>query len=66
MSTSAEGICDDCGRAYPTPWYADNHLWNRVTGSPDGCLCPSCFITRAESVLGPAIWKLSVELGRAR
>lgn len=57
--------CQSCGHAY-APWFTDNALWNRVTGGPGanddpgGCLCPRCFIQRAEDVF-PFVWRLVPE-----
>lgn len=56
--SSVEGICDQCTAHYTTPWYAENELWNKVNGSPNGMLCPNCFIANGNRVLGPQIWKV--------
>ena len=51
-----EARCDECKRANPAPWFAENKLWNRVVGGPDakgdpgGFLCPNCFIRRARTI----------------
>ena len=41
-------ICQKCGSKNPA-WYADNDLFNKVNGSPDGVLCPMCFQELADS-----------------
>jgi hypothetical protein len=42
-----EGICDECGKDYPTPWFADNPVWNGAKA--DGFLCIECFIRKAQA-----------------
>lgn len=37
-----ENNCQRCGSANPT-WYAENDLFNKVNGSPNGIMCPCCF-----------------------
>lgn len=43
-----ESKCEKCRGPNPT-WSADNDLWNKVIGSPNGILCPTCFFILAES-----------------
>ncbi len=41
-------FCDWCGTANPV-WYADNDLWNEITGNQPGLvICPKCFETRCQ------------------
>lgn len=49
--TRGEGPCMDCGTLDNPIWFAPSELWNRVVGSPNGFLCPWCFIVRAERVV---------------
>jgi hypothetical protein len=58
LSKRAEGTCDLCAREYVTPWFAPSDVWNRVNGSPNGMLCPECFMREGNRVLGPQIWKV--------
>lgn len=44
--TDPEAICNNCGGENPL-WSADNDLWNKVNASPNGILCPICFIKKA-------------------
>lgn len=37
-----EAFCQNCHRSNPS-WSAPSWLWNKVNGSPNGILCPSCF-----------------------
>jgi len=53
-------LCHECGRPYyssigDTWWHADDGLWNKITGGPDGLLCPPCF-TRKCNELGILIY----------
>jgi hypothetical protein len=41
-----EHVCHGCGGKNPV-WSADNELWNKVIGSPNGILCPTCFVILA-------------------
>lgn len=48
-----EQKCDSCGRSASwclakTYWFADNDLWNEVSGGPNGVMCPPCFTLAAE------------------
>lgn len=53
--------CLDCGRV-DAVWFAPSELWNRVVGSPNGVLCPSCFIDRAEAAgVVPTAWRVAPE-----
>jgi hypothetical protein len=54
MSDTREGAeiskelkCQACG-GNNVVWFAQNKLWNTVMGSPNGIVCPSCFIIEAE------------------
>lgn len=51
-----ETVCDECKGENPTPWVAPNDLWNQVVGSPNGILCPSCFIKLAKRKGVDKIW----------
>jgi chromosome condensin MukBEF ATPase and DNA-binding subunit MukB len=42
-----DNVCQKCGARNPA-WYADNELFNKVNGSPDGVMCPNCFEEIAE------------------
>lgn len=47
-------ICECCGRPASrglgdTYWFAPDHLWNEVHGSPNGIRCPRCFDKAARS-----------------
>lgn len=56
-----EALCMDCG-GENVVWFAPNDLWNRVMGSPNGIVCPNCFIKRAERAgLDRAAWRLEPE-----
>jgi len=46
--TDGDHICQKCGSDNPA-WYAENELFNEVNGSPNGVVCPSCFIKMAEA-----------------
>lgn len=37
-----EDRCQQCGNKNIV-WSADNDLWNKVMGSPNGIICPQCF-----------------------
>lgn len=52
-----ESICDACGGPNVV-WFAPNDLWNRVVGSPNGILCPTCFIRAAERCGVEAVWRV--------
>lgn len=45
LSPHPESICQNCGGENPV-WSADNDLWNKINGSPDGILCPNCFVKK--------------------
>lgn len=42
-----EDYCQQCG-GKNIVWSADNDLWNKVIGSPNGIICPQCFEKKAE------------------
>lgn len=42
-----ERTCQKC-HGPNVVWFVPNELWNRVVGSPDGILCPVCFVKLAE------------------
>lgn len=44
-----ESKCQSCGGFNPV-WSANNELWNKVNGSPDGIICPTCFIKKANDM----------------
>lgn len=46
MAHTAEEKCKACGGDNPV-WSANNELWNKVNGSPNGILCPTCFVKMA-------------------
>jgi len=57
--------CRRCGGP-DVVWFAPNDLWNRVNGSPNGILCPTCFVRTAEERgVVPTVWCLSPEDSRA-
>jgi len=39
--------CVSCGRVYRMAWSVPDDLWISVYGSENGCLCPCCFIRKA-------------------
>lgn len=39
--------CRVCHEDYHYVWYAENELFNRVNGSPNGFLCVQCFLDLA-------------------
>lgn len=49
VSGDVERVCQQCGGQNPT-WYADNELFNKVNGSPNGIICPSCFEKNADEM----------------
>lgn len=51
-----ERVCQECGGKNPT-WYADNDLFNKVNGSPNGIICPSCFEQKANKMGIEVIFK---------
>lgn len=61
MPAPVPSYCDDCGRVNPV-WFAPNDLWNTVVGSPNGTLCPACFIDLAEQRgVVPLAWRVDTE-----
>jgi hypothetical protein len=61
--THPEDRCQACGGPNIV-WFTDSALWNRVNGSPNGILCPMCFVALAEAIGVPnAGWKLTPDLG---
>lgn len=53
-----EAHCQACGRDNPV-WNAESEDWNLANGSPNGILCPRCFIARFEQVTGTRpIWEV--------
>lgn len=54
-----EALCNRCGLKNVIGWSAPNELWNRVVGSPNGILCPQCFVQRAERVGERGPWTLA-------
>ena len=72
--------CQECNRPNGA-WFADNEVWNAVMsdrvaewldgdvvegGDPGGCLCPPCFIRRADRAGIHTVWRLIPEWsGRA-
>lgn len=54
-------FCHDCGITQPVVWHAHDWLWERVTGSPYGVLCPACFDRRAFRLGFLLKWKPRVE-----
>ncbi len=51
-----EDFCQECGRPNIV-WFAPNELWNKIVGSSDGILCPTCFAKRAEKITGKIVWR---------
>jgi hypothetical protein len=47
MSNHPEETCTICGNSNPV-WSAENNLFNKVNGSPNGILCPTCFAKMAK------------------
>lgn len=46
---SVESTCQKCGRPNVV-WFAENGIFNKVNGSPNGILCPKCFSDMAEKI----------------
>lgn len=44
---TGDSICHTCGVENPA-WYADNELFNKINGSPNGVYCPLCFQKMAD------------------
>lgn len=58
--------CQDCNREY-APWFVSSGLWLKVVGMHQGMLCPSCFLLRAQMVMGEVReWFLTPLLGNGR
>jgi hypothetical protein len=56
--------CEKCGGDNVT-WFAPNELWNAVNGSPNGIMCPLCFIRTAEAKgFNTAAWRVDQERSR--
>jgi hypothetical protein len=53
-----EDTCQKCGGENVT-WYADNPLWNKVVGSPNGIWCPLCFIKAADAAGIPGVLRIT-------
>lgn len=54
-----EGVCELCGKDYPTPWFAPNALWNTVIPGRVGMLCPNCFLWKATIAIPNAMgWEI--------
>jgi hypothetical protein len=58
VSAHPEATCERCGGPNVV-WFAPNDLWNRVVGSPNGILCPTCFIRAAEASGVEAVWRVT-------
>lgn len=41
-----ESYCHRCGGVNAS-WFAPSDVWNEVMGSPDGIVCPNCFVLLA-------------------
>lgn len=46
---SGDTICQECGEIN-IPWFAPNEIFNKINGSPNGVLCPKCFMSKADSL----------------
>lgn len=44
---TGDTVCHTCGANNPA-WYAENELFNKVNGSPNGVYCPLCFQKMAD------------------
>lgn len=56
-----EDFCDSCGGPNIT-WFANNAIWNRITNSGSGILCPVCFVKLAATLgYGSTAWELKPE-----
>ena len=54
-----EKFCQKCGGDNPT-WYADNELFNRINGSPNGIICPVCFQKMCDAAGLSVIFKAEI------
>ncbi len=52
-----ESTCSACGGPNIT-WTTDSELWNKYNGSPNGILCPVCFVRMAEKQGFDKCWRL--------
>jgi hypothetical protein len=55
-----ERFCQLCGGQNVT-WFAPNELWNQVMGNPNGIVCPTCFILKAQSAGVVNVWRIQPE-----
>ncbi len=53
-----EDICQRCSGPNVV-WFADNDVWNAVIGSPNGIICPICFVREAEAKGFQRAWHLT-------
>ena len=43
--------CQECGNSFRVMWHVRDEIWNKVTGTNDGCggsYCLDCFVKLAE------------------
>jgi len=52
-----ESVCSACGGPNIT-WTTESELWNKCNGSPNGILCPICFVRLAEKQGFDKCWRL--------
>jgi hypothetical protein len=52
-----EEKCQQCDRQNVV-WSAPNDLWNSVMGSPNGIVCPTCFIVMAAAAGIDRVWRV--------
>lgn len=45
--SDGDSVCQNCHRENIV-WSAENELFNKINGSPNGVLCPKCFENKAE------------------
>lgn len=55
-----EDKCGKCGGLNPV-WFAPNNIWDRVTDSASGILCPNCFTESAADAGIDPVWMLVPE-----
>lgn len=61
MDQHPEDTCESCGGPNIC-WFVASAIWNKVMGSPEGIVCPVCFVKRAEALgMNRGAWELRQE-----